>query len=114
SCSSSLVRPSYPRGVRACDLNSLLPESIAKALREGIGLLGARLKGFGSPEALLTGLETRTSSPLRIVRGEGREAEGAKGVYPCGEGAGYAGGIMSAAVDGIKSALALMEKYRPF
>ena len=71
------------------------------------------MKCFSDTEAILTGVETRTSSPLRISRTEEREAIGLHGLYPCGEGAGYAGGIMSAAVDGLRTAAAIIEKYRP-
>jgi uncharacterized FAD-dependent dehydrogenase len=69
---------------------------------------------FRDGDALLTGVETRTSSPVRIERGEDRQAVGMKGLYPCGEGAGYAGGIMSAAVDGLRCAMAVMGEYAPF
>ena len=98
------VRPTYPLGVRAADLGALLPQELTSALRTGLGAFGRRLHGYTSPDAVLTGLETRTSSPVRIVRTESGESEFAKGVYPCGEGAGYAGGIMSAAVDGMRAA----------
>lgn len=109
------VAPSYPRGVRDGDLAALLGADIAGCLRDGITTFGKKLRGFDAPDALLTGLETRTSSPVRIVRdADSRQAVGLQGVYPCGEGAGYAGGIMSAAVDGVKSALAVMAVYRPF
>jgi uncharacterized FAD-dependent dehydrogenase len=71
-----------------------------------------KLRGFATPDALLTGVETRTSSPLRILRDINLEAEGLKGLYPAGEGAGYAGGIVSAAVDGIKIAEQIIKTYR--
>lgn len=108
----SPVRPSYPRGVVATDLGALLPSSLTDALRGGLRAFGRKLPGFDR-EAVLTGLETRTSSPVRIPRGEERESPTLPGLYPCGEGAGYAGGIMSAAVDGIKTARAIIERYRP-
>ena len=75
---------------------------------------GRQLPGFDGPDALFTGVETRTSSPVRIVRGPDFFAPGWQGLIPCGEGAGYAGGIMSAAVDGIRAAERIMELYRPW
>ena len=80
-------------------------------LRLGLLNFGRKLKGFDGKGALLTGVETRTSSPVRIVRGESLEAIGISGLYPCGEGAGYAGGIMSAAVDGIRVAQQIISTY---
>ena len=74
---------------------------------------GRKLPGYAAPGAVLTGLETRTSSPVRLARGDGLQSPELLGVYPCGEGAGYAGGIMSAAVDGVRVALAIAEKYHP-
>ena len=73
-------------------------------LRTGLRLFDRKIKGYASADAVLTGVETRTSSPVRVLRGEDYEAFGIRGLYPCGEGAGYAGGIMSAAVDGIRGA----------
>ena len=108
------VEPSYPRGVTPCGFAALFGEELTACLREGIVGLGQRLRGFDDREAALTGAETRTSSPVRILRGENREAAGIAGIYPCGEGSGYAGGITSAAVDGLKTALALMGRYKPF
>ncbi len=107
------VEPSYPRGITEYELGSLFSEPLATALRDGATALGRRLRGFDSPSALLTGVETRTSSPVRIPRGETLESTGCAGVYPCGEGAGYAGGIMSAAVDGLRVAGAIIERYKP-
>ena len=107
------VQPTYPRGVRAAELGGLLGEELAGALRAGLRAFGRRLPGYTAPEAVLTGLETRTSSPVRLARGEGLESPELPGVYPCGEGAGYAGGIMSAAVDGVRAALAIAQRYRP-
>ena len=131
---SSSVRPTYPRGVVWCDLRECLPRFVADALAEALPLLDRKLHGFADPQAVMTGVETRSSSPVRIVRderfqalwardpaagGEGGSADGAMrdsgdgasfggtGLYPCGEGAGYAGGIMSAAVDGLRVAEAL-------
>ena len=101
------VTPTYRPGVTWCDLRSVLPEVITKALKEAIPKLDGQLKGFSHPDAVLTAPETRSSSPVRILRGEDRQSE-IKGLYPCGEGAGYAGGIMSAAVDGIQTAEAIL------
>ena len=112
------VRPSYPRGVVWCDLRECLPSFICDALAQGLPLLDAKLHGFADPAAVLTGPETRSSSPIRMVRGKSFQArlasaspasdeEPATRVYPCGEGAGYAGGIMSAAVDGLRVAEAI-------
>ena len=96
------------------DLNRLLPPVVCEYLKKGLARFGRQMPGFDDPEALLTGVETRTSAPLRILRGEGYESLGLRGLYPCGEGAGYAGGIMSAAVDGLKVARAIAERYAPF
>ncbi|MBC8576645.1 NAD(P)/FAD-dependent oxidoreductase [Yanshouia hominis] len=104
------VEPSYPRGVRECDLLALLPPQVGEFLVESLPVLGGRLRGFDAPGAVLTGLETRTSSPVRLLRREDCMADGIEGLYPCGEGAGYAGGIMSAAVDGLRCARALMQR----
>lgn len=95
-----------------CDLRDLFPSFVTDTLSEGIKRFGKKLAGFDSSEALLTGPETRTSAPLRILRGEDGTAPGHTNLYPCGEGAGYAGGITSAAVDGIRTAGQIMKKYR--
>lgn len=79
---------------------------------EGINAFGNLVEGFNRSDAVLTGVETRTSSPIRIVRDDNFESN-VKGIYPCGEGAGYAGGIMSAAIDGLKVAEAIIKKYKP-
>ena len=94
-----------------CDLHDVLPAFVSGLLETGIRRFGGQIKGFDTPDALLTGVETRTSAPLRILRGDNREAPGHSGLYPCGEGAGYAGGITSAAIDGIGCALALMARF---
>ncbi len=108
--SFSGVKPTYEPGVVGADLNKLLPERIAENLKNGILSLDKKLKGFAMPEAVLTAPETRSSSPIRIVRdSETLESVSCKGLYPCGEGAGYAGGIMSAAADGIRCALKWLE-----
>ena len=84
-----------------------LPGYVADTLREALPIFDRKVKGFASPEAVLTGVETRSSSPVRILRGEDFQSTGLPGLYPCGEGAGYAGGIMSAAVDGVRIAEAV-------
>lgn len=98
------VRTSYRPGICEADLDSVLPQFIINTLREGIVDFGRKLKGFVTAEATLIGIESRTSSPVRILRDSGFESVGVKGLYPAGEGAGYSGGIMSSAVDGIKIA----------
>ena len=107
--SSSLGRvlPSYQPGVKLGDLHSALPDYAIAALREALPAFGKKIKGFDLPDAVLTGVETRTSSPLRMPRGDDFQSINTAGLYPGGEGAGYAGGILSAAVDGIKLAEAL-------
>jgi uncharacterized FAD-dependent dehydrogenase len=101
------VVPSYRPGVRPTDLSDCLPDFAVLALREALPVFGRRIPGFDDPDAVLTGVETRTSSPVRITRGEDFQSLNTAGLYPGGEGAGYAGGILSAAVDGIKLAEAV-------
>ena len=101
------VHPSYTPGVHLCDLSSALPEYAITAIREAIPAFDKKIKGFAMKDAVLTGVETRTSSPVRIKRNEHYQSLNTKGLYPAGEGAGYAGGILSAAVDGIRVAEAL-------
>ena len=103
------VKPTYRPGVTWCDLHQLLPGRITDALKEALPRLDQSLKGFAGQEAVLTAPETRSSSPVRILRGEDRQSA-LKGLYPTGEGAGYAGGIMSAAIDGILTAEAILEQ----
>lgn len=146
---SKKVKPTYARGVAWCDLHECLPPFVARAMEQALPHLDRRLHGFADPQAVLTGVETRSSSPVRIVRGKNMQAQlaaapapdrvqsGAQtqapsgspaasgspadaaapepetGLYPCGEGAGYAGGIMSAACDGLRVASALVESLRP-
>ncbi len=107
------VAPTYDRGVVPADLGGLLPAALAAALRAGLRAFERKVAGYTAPEAVLTGLETRTSSPVRLVRGENYECTRLAGLYPCGEGAGYAGGIMSAAVDGLRVAGEIVSRYRP-
>jgi len=101
------VLPSYQPGVKLGDLHQALPDYAIAALREALPAFGQKIKGFDMPEAVLTGVETRTSSPLRMPRGDTFQSVNTKGLYPAGEGAGYAGGILSAGVDGIRVAEAL-------
>ena len=113
------VRPTYPRGVAWCDLHECLPSFVSDAIAQALPLLDRKLRGFADSRAVMTGVETRSSSPVRIVRDEAFQAHMrngvaddavcgvSSGVYPAGEGAGYAGGIMSAAVDGLRVAEAL-------
>ncbi|MCL2538851.1 MAG: hypothetical protein FWE66_00790 [Oscillospiraceae bacterium] len=110
---SGRVEPSYPLGVTAADLGKLLGPQLADSIRFGILEFSDKIRGFDSEDAILTGVESRTSSPVRVLRREDRQAIGIENLYPCGEGAGYAGGIMSSAVDGLRTAAAIIEKYRP-
>lgn len=98
------VQPTYRPGVTLCSLDECLPQEIAEGLRAGIRGMGKQLKGFDAYDSVLTGVETRSSSPVRILRNEQLQSISCQGLYPCGEGAGYAGGIMSAAADGMKVA----------
>ncbi|MBK7648967.1 MAG: NAD(P)/FAD-dependent oxidoreductase [Betaproteobacteria bacterium] len=101
------VDPSYQPGVHMTDLSSCVPPYVIDALREAIPAFDKQIKGFAMADAVLTGVETRTSSPIRIKRGTDYQSINTRGLYPAGEGAGYAGGILSAGVDGIKVAEAL-------
>jgi uncharacterized FAD-dependent dehydrogenase len=101
------VQPSYQPGVKLGDLASSLPVYAIEAIREALPIFGKKIKGFDMADAVLTGVETRTSSPLKIPRGDKLQSTNVTGLYPAGEGASYAGGILSAAVDGIKVAEAV-------
>jgi len=103
------VEPSYKPGVRLGHLGTVLPAYAIDAIREALPVFGRRILGFDMPDAVLTGVETRTSSPIRIGRGEDCQSLNVQGLYPAGEGAGYAGGILSAGVDGIRVAEALAQ-----
>ena len=103
------VQPSYTTGVHLCDLSTALPDYAIAAIREALPAFDKQIKGFAMHDAVLTGVETRTSSPVRIKRGENYQSINTVGLYPAGEGAGYAGGILSAAVDGIKVAEAVAQ-----
>lgn len=106
------VRPTYAIGVEGSDFGKLFPPRILEQLRLGLRVFGKRLPGFDAPDSFLTGPETRTSSPIRVRRDETLQAIGVEGLRPCGEGAGYAGGITSAAVDGLRVAEGIIKKYR--
>ena len=103
------IKPSYAPGVVPADLHALLPDFVAASLAQGIRAFGQRLAVYQDMEAPLTAPETRSSSPVRIPRDATRQSIGLTGLYPCGEGAGYAGGIVSAAADGIRTALAVLQ-----
>ena len=110
STGAGRVKPTYPIGVRWCDHSGSLPDFAAAALREAFPLFDRKIRGFAMEEAVLTGVESRSSSPVRIVR-DGSGQSNLRGVYPCGEGAGYAGGILSAAVDGIRVAEWVIDRF---
>jgi uncharacterized FAD-dependent dehydrogenase len=101
------VIPSYRPGVHLTDLSQCLPDFAIEAIREALPVFGRQIPGYDHPDVVLTGVETRTSAPVRVTRGKDCQSLNTAGLYPAGEGAGYAGGILSAAVDGIKVAEAL-------
>ena len=103
------VLPSYKPGIKLGDLAQVLPAYAIEAMREALPVFGRKIKGFDMPDAVMTGVETRTSSPLKISRGENYQSLNTQGLYPAGEGASYAGGILSAGVDGIKVGEALAQ-----
>ncbi|WP_200814194.1 NAD(P)/FAD-dependent oxidoreductase [Megasphaera vaginalis (ex Bordigoni et al. 2020)] len=104
---------SYKPGVVWADLHDVLPRFVTTTLAEALPYFGRKIRGFDDNHVVMTGVETRTSSPVRISRGEDRQALETPGLYPIGEGAGYAGGIMSAFLDGMESALQIIELYQP-
>ena len=117
---ANALTPTYRPGVTWADLHECLPEFVSDALEEALPMLGRKLKGFDAPEAVMTGIEARSSSPVRIKRdaeglalasqeGSSTEHISVQGIYPAGEGAGYAGGIMSAAADGYHAAMHILE-----
>ena len=110
--SCGVVKNTYTRGIEYVIMDDVFPGFVVAKLREAVPELDRKLKGFAFGDALLTGPETRTSSPVRVTRREDGQATGIQGLYPVGEGAGYAGGIMSAAVDGIHVARKIIAKYR--
>ena len=104
------VLSSYRPGVTWCDLHGCLPSFLTGAMEQALPLLERKLRGYAQPDALLTAVETRSSSPVRILRDESGQSA-LRGLYPCGEGAGYAGGILSAAADGMRCAEKIWEVY---
>lgn len=105
------VKPTYKPGYTLSNLNEILPDFVSETLKEGIQELDKKMHGFGDSDAILTGVETRSSSPVQIIRDkETLNSINVEGLYPCGEGAGYAGGIMTAAIDGIRCAIKILEK----
>lgn len=107
------VKPIFKGDYKFSNLNELLPNEINLALKEAFPYFGKKIKGFDNDDTILAGIESRTSSPVRIIRNDDFESN-IGGIYPCGEGAGYAGGITSASMDGIKVAEAIAKKYKPF
>ena len=106
------MRPTYEPGVTPGTLRGVLPDFVCDSMAQGIRKMGRYLEGFDDPDALLTAPETRSSSPVRILRNEMRECPTVRGLFPCGEGAGYAGGITSAAVDGMRCAEEILRQSR--
>ena len=104
------VNPAFKGGYAFANLRELFPEPLSRAFMEGMEGFGTMIRGFNRPDAILAGIESRTSSPVRIPRDEKMESP-VKGIFPCGEGAGYAGGITSAAMDGLKVAEAIAGNY---
>lgn len=113
SNSPSRILPTYSRGTTVTNLSLVLPDFVTKRLKEGFRSFDKKIRGFAVSDAVLSGVETRTSAPIRIMRNEKMTAINEPYIYPCGEGAGYAGGIMSSAVDGIKVAIEIIKKYKP-
>ncbi len=111
SCRFGEVRPSYARGTAFAPLESYLPPAAVSSIRAAVPDMDRKLRGFAAADAVMTGVESRTSSPVRIVRDGTLQAAGKENIYPCGEGCGYAGGIMSAAADGLRVAERIAEKY---
>lgn len=114
SKSIKAINPSYPLGVTLCNLNELFPDTLNQKIKQGLFTFEKKMNGFISEDALLSGVETRSSCPIRIIRDkETLNSISIKGVYPCGEGAGYAGGIVSSAIDGMKCAEKIIEQFHP-
>lgn len=112
-CDFNRILPSYQIGITDADFNNIFPENIVKMMKDGLLNFDKKINGFATADAVMTGVETRTSSPVRIKRKENGQSVNVEGIYPCGEGAGYAGGIMSAAIDGITMAKEIMKIYKP-
>lgn len=104
------IHPQTKGGFRLANVRAIFPEELADAIEKGIRAMDHKISGFAREDALLSGVESRTSSPVRLIRSDTMESE-IRGIYPCGEGAGYAGGIMSAAMDGLKVAEALIQRF---
>ncbi|MBQ0101771.1 MAG: NAD(P)/FAD-dependent oxidoreductase [Firmicutes bacterium] len=114
SRSPGRITPTYMHGkTQVARIDRILPERVTEMLKTGLKVFNGRIAGFAVPDAVLTGVETRTSSPYRINRTEEMKAIGYENLYPCGEGAGYAGGITSAAVDGVEAAIQIIKEYSP-
>ena len=110
----SKIQPTYTRGaVKVCDISEIFPAYVNDELRHGFASFAKKLPGFDEYDAVMTAVESRTSAPIRILRNDSGIACGKNCIYPCGEGAGYAGGITSAAVDGIRTAIAVMKRFAP-
>ncbi len=107
------VKPTFRPGVTGADLSRCLPAFVTEGLREAFSVFARQIKGFDLKDAVLTAVESRTSAPLRLLRGEDGQSLSHRGVYPVGEGAGYAGGIVSSAVDGLRAAEAIISQFRP-
>ena len=107
------IRPQNKGHYAWADVSRILPEECNIAFVEGMEIFGKQISGFNRSDVVLSGVESRTSSPVRLVRNEKMETS-VEGIYPCGEGAGYAGGITSAAMDGIRVAEAIAEKFAPY
>jgi len=107
------INPSYMPGIKLTDMQLCLPDYVTITLKEALREFDRKIKGYARQDALMTGVETRTSAPIRILRKENMESENIDNFYPIGEGAGYAGGIISAAVDGIKAAEKIIEQFKP-
>ncbi len=109
------IKPTYMPGVTGADLNEILPQFVSETMKEAIVELDKKLHGFADKDAVLTGVETRSSSPVQIIRDkESLNSVNVKGLYPCGEGAGYAGGIMTAAIDGLRCAMKVLNDYKQY
>lgn len=111
SAAPGTVRPTYPLGVRYRSLEGCLPGFVLSSLREAVPMFARKLRGFDLPDAVLTAPESRSSSPVRICRDPTGQSN-IRGLFPCGEGAGYAGGILSAGVDGIRQAENVLSRLR--
>ena len=105
------ISPIFKGDYKLTNLNSILPEYISDSLKEAFINFDTKIKGFNQEDTILAGIESRTSSPIRIPRDESLESTDIKGLYPCGEGAGYAGGITTSAMDGLKVAESIIKKY---